>query len=370
MKIALVVHDFSPTFGHGRYSYELARRFAGEHEVHIFANRVDERARIGGVTFHHVPAVRANALSTVLTFPLPATLRIGHGFNIVHAQGVTCLRFNVITGHVSNAGWARAQANAQVARTWRQRVFESLVTPIEAAVFRHSRHAKVIAISHQLKRELADYYHRTDDVEVIYHGVDVDLFSPEQRLAHRASVRQSLGVHDARVLALFVGDLRKGAETVLAVIARTPGLHVAFVSGSDPAPYAERATALGIANRVIFQPATTHVERYFAAADLFLFPTPYDAFGMVVAEAMASGLPVVTSRQAGASELIDHGVSGFLVDRASDNAGFAEYAERLMRDGPLRTAMGAAARVAILPYTWDEVARRTIAVYERALEDR
>ena len=66
----------------------------------------------------------------------------------------------------------------------------------------------------------------------------------------------------------------------------------------------------GAADRIHLTPAASQVERYYAAADLFLFPTFYDAFGLVVTEALASGLPVVCSREAGAAELIEDGLRG------------------------------------------------------------
>lgn len=364
MKIAFVVHDFSRGVGHGRYTVELAKRFSRDHEVHVFANTIDP-ADAGSLHVHPVPAIRANALTTVLSFPIPATLRVGRGWDIVHAQGVTSARFNVITAHICNAGWARAQRASNVARTWRQRAFERVVTTVERAVYQRSPGAEVIAISNQLKRELAEYYGRRDGVVVIHHGVDTALFSPPTE-AGRIAFRRELALPQDVVVALFIGDLRKGGASALDATARAPGVHLVLVSRSDPAPYVDRARILGISDRVAFRPAVATVEKYYQAADVFLFPTPYDAFGMVISEAMACGKPVITSRQAGASELIDHGTSGFVVDRFDDAQTIALYLARLAADGALRSEMGRAARLAAEQHTWDDVAAQTMRVYERA----
>ena len=364
MKIALVVHDFSRAVGHGRYAVELAQHFSAEHEVHIFANRIDAEA-LGGAHGHYVPAIRSNALASVLTFPVPATLRIGRDWDIVHAQGVTCGRFNVITAHICQAGWARAQQGAQVARTWRQRVFETVVTRLENVTYRRSQKARVIAISRRLRAELAEFYGRTAAVDVIHHGVDTEHFSPVTE-SGRQALRDDLGLPRSANVALFVGDLRKGAAVALDVIARTPDVHFVAVSRSDIAPYVARAEELGVSARVAFHPAVATIHRYYQAADFLLFPTPYDAFGMVISEAMACGIPVITPVQAGAAELLAHGESGFVVERADDVEAMAAHATRLASDATLRYTMGRAARATAERHTWAEVARATMAIYERA----
>jgi UDP-glucose:(heptosyl)LPS alpha-1,3-glucosyltransferase len=368
VKIAFVVHDFSRAVGHGRYVVELAKRFSHDHDVHVFANTID-LADAAAVRVHRVPALRANALTTVLSFPVPASLRIGRGWDIVHAQGVTCAQFNVITAHICNAGWARAQRASSVARTWRQRAFERIVTRLEHAVYERSPGAEVIAISNQVKRELAEYYGRTGAVSVIHHGVDTNLFSPRTAVA-RAVLRKELALPPHGPLALFVGDLRKGGATALEVLSRVPEVHLTMVSRSEAAPYVAHAASLGVAARVTFRPAVRDIERYYEAADFLLFPSPYDAFGLVISEAMACGLPVVTSRQAGASEIIDHGHDGFVVNEAGDVDAFATHARHLAREPVLRAAIGRAAREAAGRNTWDDVARETMRVYERAIARR
>src|SRR5271169_1834888 len=79
LKIAFVVHDYHRSGGHSRYVAELATRFAKEHEVHVFANRIVDDGT-PGIQYHHVPAWRANAFTTVLSFALPATLQVGRDF--------------------------------------------------------------------------------------------------------------------------------------------------------------------------------------------------------------------------------------------------------------------------------------------------
>ena len=297
MRIAFAVHDFSPAFGHGRYVYELARRLRSQHEVHVFANT--SSVELDAVRVHRVPAIRSNALSTVCSFPLPAMALIGRGFDVVHAQGLSALRCDVVTAHIANAAWFQAQREIDPQRSWRQRVFARVVTPLEHALYRGARRAWVIAISEQVRHELEAWYGRSERVVVVPHGVDLDRFTPALRAEHRPLLRRALGIADATVVALFVGDLRKGADVAISALARTAAPELVLVSRSDPARWRQQAAALGLERRVHFLPPTDRIEETYTLADAFLFPTPYDAFGMVIAEAMASGLPVVTTRRAG-----------------------------------------------------------------------
>ena len=127
LKIAFVVHDYHRAGGHSRYVAELATRFCREHEVHVFANRIADDGT-PGIHFHKVPAWRGNALTTVLSFALPATLQVGAGFDIVHSQGFCGFLGNVFTAHMCNAAWYRALRNSQEGATLRESVFSTVAS--------------------------------------------------------------------------------------------------------------------------------------------------------------------------------------------------------------------------------------------------
>ncbi len=366
MKIALVVHDCRRSLGHGRYVIELASRFCRQHEVHVFANTFDDSLP-PKVTRHRVWAIRRNAFSTVLSFILPATVAVGRGFDIVHAQGLTILRFNVITAHMCNRAWFDARRSTDLFPSWRQRAFDRVISPLEDAAFGWSHRAEVIAISERIRQDLDRLYGRSERVEVIHHGVDVDTFTPDNRSRYRAEVRRSVGVDEGALVALFVGDLRKGLAITLAALADVPGLSLVAVSRSDPAPYRAEVARLGLSGRVFFPGPSECIEGHYAAADMFVFPSPYEPFGLVVLEAMASGVPVVTSRQAGVAELIEPGQTGLVVEDARDGHALAAAMRRLTENPDGRRRMGEAARARAQALSWDQVARRTLGVYERAI---
>jgi UDP-glucose:(heptosyl)LPS alpha-1,3-glucosyltransferase len=370
LRIAFVCHDYNRYIGHSRYVVELATRFRRDHDVHVFTNTVDAPATdTTGITFHHVRAWRRNALASCLSFVVPATFAVRRDqFDIIHAQGLCGLRHNLATAHFCQAAWFDALAREGVRLTWRQRIFKLLMTGPEKRALTQPATRRVIAISERIKADLARDYGRADGVEVIYHGTDTSVFHPGNRGRYRAAIRAAAGLARDPFVALYVGDLKKGAAAAIQATARAKGVILLIVSSSEAGPWRTLAEQENVADRVVFQPRSKQVEAFFAAADAFVFPTVYDPFGLVITEAMAAGLPVVTSGMAGAAELITDGVDGLLTDRAWDVPAIAAHLERLRDDVGLREKLGAAARARVEPLTWDSTAEQTLAVYRRTVE--
>lgn len=368
MRIAFVVHDYNRTLGHSRYVAELAERFAVEHEVHVFANRFENLPP--GITGHRVPAMRGSALLSIFSFVIPATLMVGGGFDIVHAQGFAVRGADIITAHICNARWLEGRREIEGGRVpWRERVFGALVIPAERWALR-TPGATVIAISRALGADLKRLYGLSNEIAVVPHGVDAGQFHPGVRRRFRDAVRQELMLGTAEVLFLYVGDLRKGFGPAIRALAEVPGARLVGVSRTDPGEFHGLAAEAGVAGRVAVLPPTSQVERYYGAADALVLPTPYDAFGMVITEAMACGLPVITTPLAGASELMTPGVEGLLVESPTDVEALAAAMRTLTAASDLRERMGAAGAVLMTAHTWDRVAARTLDVYRRHLERR
>ncbi|MDQ3419541.1 MAG: glycosyltransferase family 4 protein [Acidobacteriota bacterium] len=368
LKIAFVVHDYNRVLGHSRYVAELAERFADRHDVHVFANRFE--ALPPGITAHHVPAVRLSALATIFSFILPASLMVGRGFDIVHAQGLTVLSPDIVTAHISNARWFEGRRLLEGTKlSWRERLFAALVVPAERLSLADSR-ATAIAISSALREDLATDYRRSASTFVIPHGVDGRQFNPDVRARFRTAVRSELGVADAAPVFLYVGDFRKGMEPAIRALSSVPGAHLVGVSRTPPERCQDLAFSCGVSDRVKLLPPTDRVERYYGAADVLLLPTPYDAFGMVLTEAMACGLPVITTPMAGAAELLTDGVHGLIVSSPTDTTGLSVAMRTLAQDRSLRSRMGAAAAALMREHSWDHVAKQTLDVYYNHLARR
>jgi len=369
MRIAFVVHDYHRAGGHSRYVAELATRFCREHEVHVFANRIVDDGT-PGIHFHKVPAWRANALTTVLSFAWQVTLQLGGGFDIVHSQGFCGFVGNVFTAHMCNAAWHRALRNSKEGATLRESVFSMVASTLEHWTYRFARRRKVIAVSQRVGRDLVSYYHCPADIRVIYHGTDTDLFSPRTRQVLRQRARKQFGVPDKEFVFLYVGQLRKGARQCIQALEQLPDGLLLCVSASEPSAYRQFAKECGVEHRVIFAGHTKEVETVYAAGDALLLPTPFDTFALVVSEAMACGLPVVVSREAGVSELIEPGVNGLVLEDVTSSVELAGHMLRLQQDADSTERLSRAGRETISRFTWDAVAERTLEVYESLLEER
>lgn len=369
MKIAFVVHDYRRREGHSRYVVELATRFAREHEVHVFANEaeIEENSKI---QFHRVPAWRSSALISIISFAAQATLRVRGRYDIIHNQGLCGLRGNVFTAHICNRAWHRALRQASGRLSFREWVSGNTLSALEYLFYRFSRRCQVIAVSRRVGRDIRECYGSKAPMSVVYHGVDLSSFTPASRHSMRGQVRAECGLKDDEMAFLFVGDLRKGGRQCLEALSKLDSGKLLFVSRSAIEPYRAFASQLGIEGRVLFLGSTAQVERYYAASDALLLPTHYDSFAMVVTEAMASELPVIVSREAGASELIENGVNGLLLEDFRDPLELADKMRLLMENRTFAARVGAAARLTAEQHSWDVTASETMRVYERLLPEK
>lgn len=347
MNIALVVHDLHEYGGHSFYARTIADQLAPQHDVTVFANRCE---RPGDARWEHihVNAWRVNALSTVRTFPvgLRAHRRRLTEFDIQHAQGYCGGRPNVVTAHICVAAYLKSLKGIK----GRTRASLNLMARAESRFYRRYKGA-VIAISEKIANELRDLYRVDQDIAVIPHGVDSVRFSPMNRELHRAKVREELGIGEDRIAALFVGDLTK-AHVYLKELAKAI-TNVQLIIVSRSTDYRWQAA------NVQFIDPTRQIERYYAAADAFLFPSSYDSFGMVVLEAMASGVPVFCADQAGASELITSGKDGFVFPLNH----FVEATADYLRDVQSLQTIGIEAERTARRHDWESVARKVEQVY-------
>ena len=197
----------------------------------------------------------------------------------------------------------------------------------ERHMFVSARLKKVICISDMVRQDVRRFYDVPDEKLVtIYNGIDLDAFCV-QSAETRSQVRQNLEIPENTLTYVFVGSgfKRKGLET--AIRALPVGAHL-IVVGKDKETTrfqqiaAQTGANSGQSQRVHFVGPQKDVRPYYAASDVFVFPTIYEPFGSVVLEALACGLPVITTDRCGAGELITQGVEGFVLP-AGDTEAFA-----------------------------------------------
>ena len=264
----------------------------------------------------------------------------------------------------------RVRVAGSAERLWlRFSPYHRFVLSQERSLYRDPRLKAVICISRMVEADIRRHYQVPDaKLRVIYNGVDSEHFRPERAL-HRSAVRLALAIPEGAALFLFVGSgyARKGVPALLeAFNGLPPGAHLVII-GKDKRLHHCRSLAehMGCGARVRFLGGVDDVRPYYNAADVFVLPTLYEPFGSVVLEAMACGLPVITSETCGAAELLQAGETGFVCD-ALDVTSLRQYMARLM-DTELARRMGEAARGVAETMTLKKMADEMMQLYTTLL---
>jgi len=218
-------------------------------------------------------------------------------------------------------------------------------------------------------------------VFVVPPGVDLALFQSESRT--RAQLRRLLGLPESDPLVLFAGRVQplKGPEVLvraLGVLAATarPVPHLVVLGGPSGRPTAVRelqalAETLGVGHRVTVLPPVqrTALARWYRAADLVAMPSYSETFGLVAAEAQASGTPVLAAAVGGLRTVVEDGRTGVLVD-GHDPAVWADRIAGLLADDLRRLTLGVEAQRRAERFGWDEAADLMLDVYAQATSRR
>ena len=242
--------------------------------------------------------------------------------------------------------------------------YNAVVLALERRVL--TRTPRIVAIARAGKAEIERYYGVAPArVHVVYNGVDAARFEAAARA--RAAARAEAGLGDHAHALLFVGSgfERKGLATAIDALSRMPDGHLMVIGKGDVAPYRAQAEEGGIGARVAWLGARPDVERWYAAADVVVLPTSYEPFGNVHLEALAAGVPIVTTTRAGGAEIVTE-ASGAVIP-PGDPAALAGAVERLRARpaGELRDAC----RAAVATFTYAAQARGFHEVYRAATAD-
>ena len=292
------------------------------------------------------------------------------GFDVVAGFGVQSPRESVVwIQSVHAAWWDLCRRRRRGWLRWQQQLnpFHHIVLRMEEELLRHRRYRRLIALSPAVREDLNRFYGvPASDVDVLPNGFHPAEFHPGVRVRHRLEQRRRFGIPAGAWVVLFVANEweRKGLVPLLEAIAQMKDSSVHLVAaGRLPAGFIMHCAArLGIQERVHMVGATSHVNECFGMADAFALPTIYEAWGMVIIEALACGLPVLTSQTAGASVAVQPGVNGYLLANPEESEAVAEGLGKLRRG--LHSPPGAIEQTAA-PYAWERLLRQYAAILRR-----
>ena len=387
LKIAFIAPDVHHHAGPARVTAALIERLCEDHQVSVFSHTT-EGIDLSKIKHHRVPAVTHPKFLAYISFLASSTIILAvlslfrkRDFDIIHGY-VCAFPTDAITFHFcEREGLRLEKANIiemphksvmQKLKALDHRIYRRSAAFVEGLIFGHNGPKARIVVSQSMKREFIRHYgDAAESIIVIPNGVDLKMFNPANRPLYRDRIRQKHGIfHNDLVLMFAGGDWeRKGLPYVIGALSLLPrpDVKLLVVGSGDEKLYSQLAELKQVRERMTFVSGKANIWEYYTASDIFVFPTTYEPFGLVIIEAMASGLPVITSRSAGAADVIIDGVNGLLLREPSDVNDLAAKIELLLSNAELRKTMGERARESVEDLSWDWVAQKTIDVYNRVL---
>jgi len=321
LKVALVCKEFSMSKGGlERYTCTLSRKLRKlGNEVHVFANSWQAEE---GVIFHRVSMIPVASPAKNLSFAFFCERAlVRESFDVVHSMERILFQDIYRASDGINPIQMKVRYRRPLLR-WLKAVGprRQVLAYLERRIFQGSGCRIIMTNSELIKGHIiAHYGARPEKVRVIYNGVDRARFRPGVKDEWRRSVKEEFGIGEDQIVLLFVGnDFKlKGLPLLLESMAvlKNENLQLLVVGNDDRRSYERWTRKRGLEHQVLFLGSTREVEKFYAASDLFVLPTLYDAFSNVCLEAMACGIPVITSRNNGAGELIQNGEEGYVLER-------------------------------------------------------
>jgi glycosyltransferase involved in cell wall biosynthesis len=375
-RVLFVAHEAHDDGGMERAMAELIRRAARDYDVVVVSRKLASDLR-SLVEWQRVRIPqRPRPLAFVLFFLLAGIRAARTRADIVHTLGALVPNHaDIATVQFCHAGYREAsRAGAPPRRPPARRLNAALGRTLGLAAERWSygrgRVQVLAAVSKGVARELNRHY-PSARVAVTPNGVDLERFRPDFR--SRRELRSDEGVDPDHMVAVFVGSDwdHKGLEIAMRGLAQArasgaTNLKLWVVGRGDTTRFEKEARSLGIVEDVRFFGFRRDTERFYQAADVFVFPSAYETFSLVSFEAAACGLPVVATRLNGVEELIGPDDGGLTIGRSPE--AFANALLYLATNPHERQAMGNLARRRAARFTWERSTQGVLDLYSDLLE--
>lgn len=372
MRIALVSDWYYPKIGGvATHMHNLALRLRDRgHEVTIVTNsRGKLELEEDGISMLRIPGVVSPILDVNITYSLKSTRELNEflrDFDIIHSHHA----FTPLALKAAKAGRRLGKATVltthSISFAHESKLWEALglTFPLFSKYLRYPH--RIIAVSKAAK---AFIEHFTDTpIEVIPNGVDDGAFRP---VRNRERIKEEFGVEGRVVLYVSRMSYRKGPHVLLNAFSRIEDAVLIMVGSGEMLPFLRaQAKFLRIEDRVRFlgYVESRMLPELFGMADVFVLPSvTAEAFGIVILEAMASGVPVVATDVGGIPEIVRESESGVLVPPGNELE-LRKAIQELLLDDELRKRLGANGRKAVEErYSWERVTERIEKTYEDVL---
>lgn len=389
MNIAFCYENVLPARGGCEtYISDLARRLiADQHEVHLYASRWDSEALPANMHFHAIPSVRGPRFLRPWRFSrlcLRAMAGQQHdvsvgfdktfGQDVLYPQGglhAACAEHNLNKfANKGVRGFARLLKWFDLAH-WSYAL-------LERRQYLTNQRPLIVVNSNMVRQHFADYLGiDAENLYVIRSAIDPDRFPERDRPRRRQDFRSKWNIAPHEVVGLFgaMNYRLKGLDPLLYAVARLfarpefrdepPPFRLVVAGNPRTGRYEAQARRLGIHDRVTFVGHCPEMREAYFAADFLVHPTFYDPCSLVVLEALACGLPVITTRFNGASELLHPLSEGYVIDDPHDHDRLAWCMAQLL-DPHRRHGCAQAARRTANQWAFEHHYRQLLQVFGEA----
>ncbi|WAC08396.1 MAG: glycosyltransferase family 4 protein [Thermodesulfobacteriota bacterium] len=377
MKIALIRKDYSLAWGGAeRYAVNLSECLARMgHEVHVFANTWS-RPPDHGISIHKVPILTISSSLKNLSFAYNCRkLLARENFDIVHSLSQTFSQDIYRMGDGIHRHWLTIQTPNFFYRflktlTPRQQV----ILFLEKKTFHPLQYKMIICISQLCKKHAMSYFKVPEEkIRVIYNGVDHAQFNPGLRNRYNKEIRKKLQIPEEAVVILFIANnfKRKGLKHLLQSLpliqrGKEP-LTVLVVGRGNPLPFRRIAEQIELSDQLLFVAQTDNIFQYYGVGDIVAHPALSDPFSNVCLEALACGIPVITTKETGASEIIRPEETGVVISDPHDHAALAAGISRFLPH-EVRDLVRKKASQSVQNFTIEENTLKTLKAYKQVLE--
>ncbi|MDI6742628.1 MAG: glycosyltransferase family 4 protein [Smithella sp.] len=347
-KIAFAMEKFSRYAG-GAESYAVALALTlieNNWEVHLYGESWDGEPNKAHFHKIHVPKFLPAWLKLLVFAWKHKKMTENENYDVVVGFGNTIF-MNFYQSHggvhqLSTAGKVYAEKSSAARFIKRIIILFSMKhwtrAWIEAAPFRLHPRPKIVAIADMIKNDMVSFFHiNPEEIQIIYNGVDAKRFNGEMRRRIRGTLRNQWGVGENDVVFLFVSyDLKKkGIVPLVEAAARLKQTgrknFKVIIAGGLPYPSLARLiTKREVEDKILFTGRVKAIDEFYANSDVFVLPTYYDACSLVVIEAMASGLPAITTSYNGAAGIITDGRNGYVINHPPDARELSDKMNALM----------------------------------------
>lgn len=382
MDIALCYESVLPARGGcEHYISDLARRLARDgHAVHLYASRWDANALPPTMHYHRLPAVGGPRFLRPWRFAksVEDALRqrrhdVTMGFDKTWGQDILYPQGGL---HVASAAQNLLKNPPGISRVFARwlKLFDPAARSfrqLERKQYLSEKRPIILVNSRMVRQHFETYYEiPASDIHVLPAAIDPDRFAADDRPKRRIEERERWGISNDEPVGLFVAmNYRlKGLAPLLhslKYVDRSTRYRIVIVGSPRFESYERLAVRLGVADKVKFLGFRADPKDAYFASDFLVHPTFYDPCSLVVLESLACGLPVITTRYNGASELFTHGKEGFVVDDPHDHRSLSGAISQLL-DSPTRSSFASAARQAAKRWTFEQHYQQLLGYFEKA----